>query len=518
MSTLQGKSISQTYQRLLQTPTEVTDTNLKPIQTGKGQSTSMSISTDKVEFLKVGIGTGGVEPDGLLHVLSVTAGAVTASSSANQLVLENSSDSGLSILSGASSLGNIFFGDVNDNDVGKITYDHSENSLKFTTSGAETMKLDSSGNLNIGGILSQSEDRYELVEFFHQLPAIDVSNATYTQGSADSTVDGTAKNSKISKITFVAHNFNSDAENRCTFTNNKIHANSFVHAYIIDATNDVAINASDINLNVINVGDGTCTIVAKHTGTTSTTTSVLTVIVVIDPHLIVNQNFQLLGTNVSEALVVYGGTQPGIRFVTAGADNDQAIIRERRSTESNGTNLNDLNPFTNVNYTTDDEVEFNGSISTGSSISNLGFAVGLSGGGFPSDLTDQDHKAYFLYATNDDLGTLTTNANLHFVYSVGGVDYVTDLGIVVAVSTVYRLKIRIDSNRQISVFVNNERKGLSRTSTATTAGGLTQSDSNVKSLALTTGQNLLPFAGLQALSASAVLLHLHFIKLSRKLA
>lgn len=134
---------------------------------------------------------------------------------------------------------------------------------------------------------------------------------------------------------------------------------------------------------------------AKHTGTTSTTTSVLTVIVVIDPHLIVNQNFQLLGTNVSEALVVYGGTQPGIRFVTAGADNDQAIIRERRSTESNGTNLNDLNPFTNVNYTTDDEVEFNGSISTGSSISNLGFAVGLSGGGFPSDLTDQDHKAYF---------------------------------------------------------------------------------------------------------------------------
>ena len=39
MSTLQGKSISQTYQRLLQTPTEVTDTNLKPIQTGKGQDT-----------------------------------------------------------------------------------------------------------------------------------------------------------------------------------------------------------------------------------------------------------------------------------------------------------------------------------------------------------------------------------------------------------------------------------------------------------------------------------------------
>ena len=65
MSTLQGKSISQTYQRLLQTPTEVTDSNLKPIQTGKGQDTSMSISTDKVEFLKVGIGTGGVDPDGL---------------------------------------------------------------------------------------------------------------------------------------------------------------------------------------------------------------------------------------------------------------------------------------------------------------------------------------------------------------------------------------------------------------------------------------------------------------------
>ena len=518
MSTLQGKSISQTYQRLLQTPTEVTNTNLKPIQTGKGQSTSMSISTDKVEFLKVGIGTGGVEPDGLLHVLSVTAGAVTASSSANQLVLENSSDSGLSILSGASSLGNIFFGDVNDNDVGKITYDHSENSLKFTTSGAETMKLDSAGNLNIGGILSQSEDRYELIEFFHQLPIMDRANATYDQASLNGAIDGTAKNNKISKITLESNNYSTNDENKCVFTNNRIHASSFVQAYLIDSSADISANASDINVSVIDVADGTCTIIAKNVGNAATTSTVLTIIVMIDPHLIVNQNFQLLGTNVSESRLQYGGTQPGIRFFTSGGDNDQVIIRERRSTESNESNLSDLNPFSNVNYTTDDEVEFNTSISTFTSVANLGFAVGLSGGGFPSDLTDQDHKAYFLYATDDDLGTLTTNANLHFVYSVGGVDYVTDLGIVVEASTVYRLKIRIDSNRQISVFVNNERKGLSRTSTATTAGGLTQSDSNVKSLALTTGQSLLPFAGLQALSASAVLLFLHFIKLSRKLA
>ena len=128
--------------------------------------------------------------------------------------------------------------------------------------------------------------------------------------------------------------------------------------------------------------------------------------------------------------------------------------------------------------------------------------------------TDVD-QAYFLYATDDDLGALTTNGNLHFVYSIGGTDYVTDLGITVAINSVYRLKLSFDENRKISVFVNGVQYGLV---TSATAGGATQSVATTKSLAMTSGTSLVPVVGLQALSAASPFLYIHFIKISRTLA
>ena len=65
------------------------------------------------------------------------------------------------------------------------------------------------------------------------------------------------------------------------------------------------------------------------------------------------------------------------------------------------------------------------------------------------DYTNDNDQAYFLYATDDDIGTITNNGNLHFIYSIGGTDYVTDLGVAVTVDTVYRLKLAFDENRQI---------------------------------------------------------------------
>ena len=42
-------------------------------------------------------------------------------------------------------------------------------------------------------------------------------------------------------------------------------------------------------------------------------------------------------------------------------------------------------------------------------------------------------------------------------------DYVTDLGIAVAADTIYKLRIEIDSNRQVQVYVNDTLYGLSTT-------------------------------------------------------
>jgi len=71
-----------------------------------------------------------------LHLKTGDSGASSVSSSANQLVIEGSGDSGLSILSFNDSTGMIAFGDGQDNDVAKISYTHDDNNLNITSGGA----------------------------------------------------------------------------------------------------------------------------------------------------------------------------------------------------------------------------------------------------------------------------------------------------------------------------------------------------------------------------------------------
>ena len=125
--------------------------------------------------------------------------------------------------------------------------------------------------------------------------------------------------------------------------------------------------------------------------------------------------------------------------------------------------------------------------------------------------TDDD-QAYFLYSADDTQGALTTNANLHFIYSVGDTDYITDLGVAVAADTVYRLRIEIDINRQVSVFVNDVQYGVV---TSSTAGGATQSVATTKSLVMTSGVPLIPFVGVETLTTAAKTIILFYERISR---
>ena len=72
----------------------------------------------------------------------------------------------------------------------------------------------------------------------------------------------------------------------------------------------------------------------------------------------------------------------------------------------------------------------------------MSFWAGLKLTNTPVYATDAD-QAYFLYSSNDDTGSLTTNGKLHFVYSVGGTDYITDLGIAVAVAPFTDLELSL---------------------------------------------------------------------------
>ena len=61
----------------------------------------------------------------------------------------HASDAYVRIISGNAQNSRVDFGDSDDDDIGKIDYDHSDNSMRFTTNAAERLRIDSNGNLMI---------------------------------------------------------------------------------------------------------------------------------------------------------------------------------------------------------------------------------------------------------------------------------------------------------------------------------------------------------------------------------
>ena len=71
-------------------------------------------------------------------------------SPATDLHITNSGATQLLLESGNTSQGILLFGDAEDLNVGSLTYDHSDNSMRFETNDTEAIRIDSSGNVGIG--------------------------------------------------------------------------------------------------------------------------------------------------------------------------------------------------------------------------------------------------------------------------------------------------------------------------------------------------------------------------------
>ena len=97
----------------------------------------------------VGIGAEGDLGVGL-HIKSADSGA-SASAHGDELVIEGSANSGLTVLSGTGSTGSIFFGDSGDNDIGYIQYDHSSDIYYIGTSASTVMSIRDTGAVDING-------------------------------------------------------------------------------------------------------------------------------------------------------------------------------------------------------------------------------------------------------------------------------------------------------------------------------------------------------------------------------
>ena len=108
----------------------------------------------------VGINTG--DPDGKLHVHSATAGIVTASNDADELVLENSGSCGISLLAPDTQNTNIYFGSPSDAAGAYLRWNYNANLLKVATDKAgadmafhtgastEALRIDSAGLVGVG--------------------------------------------------------------------------------------------------------------------------------------------------------------------------------------------------------------------------------------------------------------------------------------------------------------------------------------------------------------------------------
>jgi hypothetical protein len=96
------------------------------------------------------VGIGESTPLGKFHIRDGDSATTSVDSLADELVVESSGSGGMTILTPASSTGNIFFGDPNNNSAGRVQYSHSSNAMLFATNNSERMRIDSSGRIGIG--------------------------------------------------------------------------------------------------------------------------------------------------------------------------------------------------------------------------------------------------------------------------------------------------------------------------------------------------------------------------------
>ena len=218
-----------------------------------------------------------------------------------------------------------------------------------------------------------------------------------------------------------------------------------------------------------------------------------------------NRNWEALGTNMTTALCTFAGTSGGVKATTAGADQDQAIITPHLDTAATA--------WAGCLWGTENEVHWETSIQL-PAIDNQNVWAGLKLTNVPELATDAD-QAYFNFLTDADNSgqSFTDFTKLHFVYSVNGTDYISQLPITVAADTVYHLKLEIDSDRKIAIFVNGIQYIV--TSTSGSTGGTAVTTGTTKSSALKNDVDLIPYNGIEANAGAAEALNTHYICMSR---
>jgi len=196
----------------------------------------------------------------------------------------------------------------------------------------------------------------------------------------------------------------------------------------------------------------------------------------------ISTDFELLGENAVTTCSTYSATDAAMLLTTTAADNDQVILLPHLDSE--------YSPWTGVKWGTENQVIWEAAIKTPASVATILFWAGLKLTNTPVIATDDD-KVFFRYSTDD------TDAGWVVESSIGGTDTAKASGVTCAADTAYRFRIEIDSDRKAHCYINDE---LVEVTTA-----------------LTDDIDLIPYIGLQNLSAAARAVNVHYEKISRVL-
>ena len=535
MATLTGQSIKDSYKSILKTESTVGFNGSIPtrIEDGDGNGSSLSLGKSKANITgSLSLNLSSVStPRANLHVVgTATQSMLIQSTNGYNKFYVGDFLGGYNVKMGdidSSSAGNNTYFCVQDSDnriTSKTTYfginqtvptatlhvgSNSGKALFSLGASTDAFKITSSSNDTLFSVdttndkifinssivmtgkssISGSTQRIQLEEYFAQIPRPFLyATETKDWGSID---DG---NELVEEITVTGAALGDFA--RASFS---LDVADLELSAQVTAANTVTVSLSNNTGGAIDLGEGIITVY------------------VTEKDNIENKNLNLMitGTNADGvgSDVGWSVAAGGIHMNTDGADNDQVILFPRGAAEADPINSS---MWASTTWQSDSEVHWECAIATGASIDHKAIFAGLKLTAVGTYATDAD-QAYFLYSSDDDMGALTTNADLHFVYSVGGTDYITDLKldgvpIVILADQKYRLKIEVDSNRQVSAFVNEVQYGLV---TSATAGGGTQSVATTKSLALTTNIGLKATIGVQALTGSAKGLGIFYERISR---
>ena len=217
-----------------------------------------------------------------------------------------------------------------------------------------------------------------------------------------------------------------------------------------------------------------------------------------------NRNWEALGTNMTTALATFASTSAGVLATTAGADADQAILTPHLDTAATA--------WAGTKWGTENSVHFETSIML-PALDNQKVWAGLKLTNDQLVATDDDQMFFKFQTDATNSEAFTDFTTWHFVHSIGGTDFISQIPVTVAANTPYHLKITIDSDRKASIFVNGEQYNVTTTSGST--GGTAVTKGTTPSGALTDDVDFIPYVGIEAGAAAAEAVNVHYVCCSR---